>query len=345
MVLGKHKLILFIGFVVTGVCLWIALRGADWAAIKKALLGANLWLLVPLLGFYFAQLWVKCLRWASLVKPIRQTSSREAAPAVMVGAMVSFLLPTYISEFVRPYLLARQFKLSYASLLATVALERLFDFFTILLLVALVFVTSSKLPEQLSVLGYFIGALSAAIAVVILALVLWRDAFIRLMKLLLAWMPEKILENILKQVHAIADGLGAVKDPRLVLVVAAQSLLQWALMGLSIYMSILAVGIAVPPTAGVVVLALNVAGMSLPSAPGFFGTIQVCFTLGLKAYGVGTDPAFAASVIFHLAVYVFTLLIGFFYLRKLGLGLRQLTSAASKDGEQQIAGEAIESLR
>ncbi len=76
-------------------------------------------------------------------------------------------------------------------------------------------------------------------------------------------------------------------------------------------------------------LALNIAAITLPSAPGFFGTIQLCFVLALKPYGIDASDAFAASVFYHVLEYVAVTSTGLYYLKGIGHDLSQLRKDAS----------------
>ena len=91
-----------------------------------------------------------------------------------------------------------------------------------------------------------------------------------------------------------------------------------------------ATGVEAPPSAAFVVLAFTIVGMTLPSSPGYLGTIQLCFILALKPYGISHSEAFAASIFFHMTAYVYALLFGLYYLAKSGYSLSQVRAAAQR---------------
>ena len=99
-------------------------------------------------------------------------------------------------------------------------------------------------------------------------------------------------------------------------------------MGLSIYIGFMAVGIAVPVSAGFIVLVLTSIGMTLPSGPGYIGTIQLAFVIGLRLYGVEATEAVAASIYFHFIAYAYSLIVGLYYLGRTGLTLTQAREVA-----------------
>jgi hypothetical protein len=71
-----------------------------------------------------------------------------------------------------------------------------------------------------------------------------------------------------------------------------------------------------------------VAWLSLPSAPGFFGTVELCFVLGLKPYGIDAGQAFSAGIFYHVLAYVSVTGSGLFFLHRLGGSFRQIRGAA-----------------
>jgi hypothetical protein len=89
-----------------------------------------------------------------------------------------------------------------------------------------------------------------------------------------------------------------------------------------VYFAIVAFDIRVPPYAAILVLALIVAGVSLPTSPGFVGTIQFCFVLGLKQFGIDANSAFAASVFYHSITFVAVTATGLYFMHRYRLKLR-----------------------
>jgi hypothetical protein len=67
--------------------------------------------------------------------------------------------------------------------------------------------------------------------------------------------------------------------------------------------------------------------MSLPSGPGYVGSIQLAFTLGLAPFGVAAGPAIAASVFYHVLVCGSLIVAGLIALHRLGGTLRSLVAA------------------
>jgi uncharacterized membrane protein YbhN (UPF0104 family) len=101
--------------------------------------------------------------------------------------------------------------------------------------------------------------------------------------------------------------------------IIALSLLQWLLVGIAVYAALEAVAVHISMAAAVVTLAATVLAVTLPAAPGFFGTIQLAFVLALAPYGVVESDALAGSIIFHIISYLFVMVAGVVALHRLGM--------------------------
>jgi uncharacterized protein (TIRG00374 family) len=126
----------------------------------------------------------------------------------------------------------------------------------------------------------------------------------------------------------------SMKSIRLVIRTIALSLLQWILVGLAIYAALMSVGIDISLSGAVVTLAATVLAVSLPAAPGFFGTIQLAFVLALIPYGVSESDALAGSVIFHIISYLYVMLSGVIALHQLNMRISDLAPAADDAGHE-----------
>ena len=313
------------------VFLWVALRDTSLSAIAEALSRGNPLFVIPLLGMYYLQLRIKAWRWALLISPVHATTGKRVFPAVVVGAMSGLFLPAYLGEFARTYVLCRQFDLRYSGVLATVVAERLFDLATVLVFLGILLLLAAQRLPEFAAVGYAIGAMTAILVVAVVPFLIRPDLLRRLVDVISSRWSRQVRSTIFEQLDSAVGGLAALKAPGLLAKVFVLSILQWLTMGLCTYCAILAFEMAAPIQAAFTVLILTIAGMSLPSAPGFFGTIQACFALGLKPYGVPPEAAFAASIYFHVALYLSTLGLGLFYLRKIGYTLRGFKHAVESE--------------
>jgi uncharacterized membrane protein YbhN (UPF0104 family) len=216
-------------------------------------------------------------------------------------------------------------------------LERFFDFLSVLFFVGLVLTFDSRAPDDLKTVGIAAGLASLAVLGILVVYLRWTDEITRAIIKLSSMVSDSLGNKMAEHIELGKLGLAAVRDPHKLPGIALTSLLQWGAMGVCIYAGIIGTGVEVPISASFVVLALTVMAVTLPSSPGFFGTIQFCFTLGLAAYGVLASDAFAASVFFHLTIYATGWLAGLYFLRGSGQSLGRLREVSIEEGRSRLA--------
>jgi uncharacterized membrane protein YbhN (UPF0104 family) len=77
---------------------------------------------------------------------------------------------------------------------------------------------------------------------------------------------------------------------------------------------------------------INVA-VALPTSPGYVGSVQAAFVLALLPYAVEREAAIAASVYFHVLVYVAVVATGLVFLHRAGSSIRSLREAGNPLGD------------
>jgi uncharacterized membrane protein YbhN (UPF0104 family) len=83
-----------------------------------------------------------------------------------------------------------------------------------------------------------------------------------------------------------------------------------------------------------VVLVVTALAIALPNTPGFVGTLQAAFVLGLSPFGVSPDVAFAASVFYLVGGWVPTTLVGLGCAALLGVHFSELKRGV-EEAEQE----------
>ncbi|NOX56934.1 MAG: flippase-like domain-containing protein [Planctomycetes bacterium] len=319
---------LLLGLVVSAACLTVALWDIDFEAVRTSFARANygtLPLFVLLVGLFF---WVKAIRWKYLLRPLGRFHTRDVFPAMMIGFMGNNLLPARLGEFIRVYVLGRQFNLSKTAVLSTIVLERVFDIAAILLLFAIGLFGAEGMPTSYKTfckamtVGTGLGFLALAVYVV------WTDSLVRWIEATLkrlSFVPEKIRKGLTRMVAMGAQGVSSLKSPRLLVRLTLTSILHWSFNVACVYCALFSFGLTDqvehPVLASCVVLGTTAFGVTVPSTPGFFGVVQVCFWLSLRIFGVSKADAFAASVYYHMAMYVPVTITGLYFLNRLGLRL------------------------
>ena len=321
---ARNRLLLVVGAAISVLFLWLAVRDTDIMSIRLSIADAKLtyipFMLVSIVLFFG----FKTARWGVLLSPIVAVRTTQLYPVVVVGYASNILLPAQLGELVRTYLACRKYRVSGGPVLVTVILERMFDFLTILLFVALIVPFERNVPEELVLAGYLCGGIGLVMVGLATLHALRPSVLGRVFGAMISILPRRFRAPLERQFDLATQGLASLRNLRSLTLISLTSIVQWLLMGICTWLAIVSLGIEVPVSAAYVVLAVVVAGMTIPSSPGFFGTIQLCFTIGLSPFGVNAAQAFAASIVFHGVMFVSVALGGLFFLHRLGYSAAHL---------------------
>jgi uncharacterized protein (TIRG00374 family) len=313
-----------VGIALSAFLLTLALREVDAEVLSRVLADARWWMIAPFLAALFAYYWIKTVRWAYLLRTIVPKASGRLFAPVMIGYAAGALLPMQLGELIRAWLAARRLQIRMLVSFMSIALERVFDMLSILLLAALAFMLAKTASPWLTSAIYLLAVGAAAALTLFLIFVFRTDACIAWCERLLRKAPLNIRERILEQLRTSATGLSALRSLRSITAVIGLSVLQWLFMFGCIWLSLYAMHVQVGPVAAALVTVFTVVGISLPNSPGYVGSIQLAFTLALEPFGVPPTEAVAASLFFHVLAYLTVILSGLGLLPMMGLSVRDL---------------------
>jgi uncharacterized protein (TIRG00374 family) len=329
----KRKWILVMGIFIGVSFLWLALRDTSLEQVGGALLKANFWLVPPFLVVLGLFYWMKAWRWSLLLNPVRKTETLEAFPAVTIGFTGNVVLPAQLGELVRVYVISRQLGIRGTPVLATVFLERVFDFLTIFVFLVVGLLVSRTISRDLVDAGYLLGSIGLGLIVVVLLFIIWTERFMDFFRQVTIFLPDNLRSKLTAQIEFGAHGMQSIRSPRLLAGATLISIAQWSCMALCVYAAIRALRIDVPLSASAIVLVLIIAVSTLPNSPGQVGLIQIAFTTALNPYGVSAGDAFAASVFFHVFG-LSIIIVAVYYIRQMGYTLTGILREAESDEEK-----------
>ena len=303
----------WIGVLVSAICVVFLARSVDLAELGSALAGANpIWMLGILVVLVFT-MYLKAYRWRLFFPEPERVSMHGLLSSLYIGYMVNTILPLRAGEIVRAFLVGESERVSKSTALATVLVEKVLDLGTVaLFLFALRFFV--VLPDWADTAAILSG-IGIAVAIVGLAVVLLaRGLALRLIGGLEARVPILQRLALTELVASFLDGLAFVRNPRTLALVILWSFLLWLGSGLGIYFGLLAANIGVGLAVGLLVMAVTNLGMAVPSAPGYVGVFHSAVVVSLTPFGVDPSQALASAIIMHTLVFGFFVLGGLFYL-------------------------------
>ena len=325
---------------------WV-FRSSDLASVWREIEGARADLILASVAGIALAYVVRVKRWLVLLAPLGSVGVGSATRATVIGFATSTIVPR-LGEVVRPYLLARREELSMSAALATIVVERLLDMLAVILLFGLFLAGfSSQLPstdEQV------LGALKAgglAVAVgggAMLALVCgaarrpeWVVSLAAGVERLAPHGPGATASRFITRFSA---GLGVARDPGRLLQAVAWSLVMWALVGATAWWGCLAFGIALPPSSGLLLMALMALGVAVPTPAGV-GGFHAAVQVGLTAfYDVPADAAVGVALVLHAATFAPVTVVGLAWMARDGMSLRGMVSLTPSTAPRADAADA-----
>jgi hypothetical protein len=275
---------------------------------------------------------MRAWRWRYILEP--SAGTLPFGPlwrATAIGMMVNNVALARAGELARAYVLSRETgRVRFAASLASLVVDRVFDTLVVLLLL-LVVASLPAFPADAAVFGWpvgrllLVGAAGALSALVVLLLIaLNPDRLVRVADPIIGRVAPRFMERARGFLLSFSSGLGVLRDPRRSAIVFAWALAQWLVNGASFWIAFLAVGLNAPFTAALFLQSLLAAAVALPSAPGFFGVFEAATKVALSVYGIDDTFAVSYALGYHLLSFIPITLIGFWYLGRMGLHLKDI---------------------
>lgn len=316
---------------VSALFLGFAVRGVDWHEAATALSRAQYLYALPMFPLTVWTLYIRAQRWRVLLRGVGTPAMRTLVAATNIGFMANMVMPLRIGEVIRPVVVSRKEREPLSGILATVVLERIFDMFTIVLLFG-ISASLVSVSDQVRQWGYGLFGLALVIGGGV-AMVRWQEALaFRLLRFALRPFPQRLAEPVDQFLGGFVRALEILDSPRTFLQLLGWSLYLWIVIAAIHFSGIVAFALPVPRLLGsIVVTAIVAIAVSVPSAPGYVGAIQVGCTLALAIFGVPKSDAFAFSIVLHITQFIAIVAAGLYSLVKEGITLRQIEAMSESD--------------
>ena len=326
------RLVVLLGGTTLGIVLLVfLLRSVNFDQLGAALSNANYGYLGLALIPFLVNWLLKIPRWALLFgddSPDWDT----LFGAMNVGYAINALLPARLGELVRAYWVRDRAGLSMVQTLSTIALERVLDGVT-LVIILLVLLPTVAFPHELAAPAITLGSLFVAALVGMIALAYTARDEASFFSRRLRQFEEGRTAPVGRALRQIVSGLSALQSIRSLLLILGYTLIIWASNALFAWLLLLAFHINVSVAAGVLLTAVLNLGMAVPSSPGYVGVFEYLFVITIGLYGVGRTPALAAALTLHVIAFGPVTIVGLIYIaRALGWTVRMLRVSLTNTG-------------
>lgn len=327
----------WIGIGISVVCLVLLFRKIELDKVATAFREMDWRYLVPAVLATFASFFCRAVRWRLLLLPLKRTALSSVYPATIVGYMANNLLPARLGEFVRAYVLARKEGLETSAVFATLVVDRLWDGFTVLLMLLFTFFTLRLPPgmegvQQGMVTG---GYLTLAVYCAAIAfLVILKRRTVRTLHLIgriLRPFPATVGEKVIPLLGSFISGLRLSAGPADLLAIFGSSLVIWAFAAWPVDLLLRSFGIVLPVAGSLFILVFLVFAVMVPASPGYVGTYHFACVTALKAFNIQSEKALSVALVIHGVSFFPVILAGLYHLWRDKLSLKVVSATIPRE--------------
>jgi len=288
--------------------------GFDWNQFLAALRNVSWSWLALSIALILASYYGRVLRWEVMLRPIRKDASQWRIFTATAIGFTAVVLFGRAGEPVRPYLIAKNEKVSFSSQIAAWIVERILDLLMVLLIfgIALTQVSSStiqpgpRIRVVLEMGGYIAGLTGAACLALLIGLRQFRGRVQQRLLEGLSFLPERFLGQIRKVLSSFEQGMQSTRSFGFTLLLIFYTVVEWLVIAASFFCLFR----AFPATRAfgitdVVIVLGFVAFGSAVQIPGVGGGMQIAAVLVLtEFFGIGFSVASGIAIVLWIISFV-----------------------------------------
>jgi uncharacterized protein (TIRG00374 family) len=333
----SHDKKLWIGIGISLFFLFLLFRKIDFHKLLAAFKEMNYLYLWPAVLSTFISYFFRAVRWRYILLPLKKTRLGNLFPATIIGYMANNILPARLGEFVRAFVLGEKEGIGMSAVFASLVIDRLFDGFTVLLILLFTFFTV-KLPSGMEsvqhglVVGGYITLTIYIIVVVFLVILKQRTIqTIKLIGKLLKPFPARIAEKVIPMLGSFIEGVRLSSKPTELFALLSSSLIIWAFALWPVDLLLRSFGIILPITASMFIMVFLVFAVMVPASPGYVGTYHAACVYGLMAFNISKEKALSVALIIHGVNFFPVIIVGLFYLWKNNVSLSEMRKKSAQE--------------
>lgn len=304
-----------LGIAISSALIYFSFRGINFRDTLEQITRIDLRYVFLSLFFIVLMQALRSYRWGIILTPLEKINQWTLFSVTCVGFLAIAVIPARLGELARPFLISRKSSIKMSSGLGTVAVERVIDFISILIVtISMIFVFWQKLPVEMitSAAIFFIITL---LMIFFVAILVWRrEKAIVVIQWFVHKLPEKIAGKIDPVIHHFIDGFAVIKNIKMLLYLFFLSAIVWLVDVAAIYSLLMAFGFDLPVLAAFAIMVILIAGIAIPTAPGFIGNWHVACILGLSLFGVNKPDSASFALVYHFLSMMVVVVLGIIFL-------------------------------
>lgn len=303
--------------------IYFAFKGINWTEFLNVFANVNylyifIMFIILLMSHFF-----RALRWKYLLKPVKSdTSFLHFFEATMIGYFANNIFPR-AGEIVKAYTLSSDERISKASGLASVLLERVLDIIFSLFFFGVAMLWNKKIFEKhypwLGQVALFSALIIGLLIILIFILLIWQRKFASLLGKFIRIFSKKLAEKFENTFGNFISGFEALRHKGVYKQVIVLSFLIYLCYIFAAYVPLFAFKIdreKIGFFTALVIFVVSTVGFILPT-PGGMGSYHSFITGTLiKLYSIQHEIALGYAVLTHGVGYITNSLFGFYFALK-----------------------------
>lgn len=322
---------------ISAVLIVLFLRAIHPRELADAFGQVDYWYMVPAILVLFVALTIRVLRWSILLRPVAVIAPQRLFSYAIIGYMANNLLPARAGELVRAYVLGDRERISKLGALGSIAVERLFDGTTLVLLFVVSGAAVGFNDRRLDIIAIASAGLFTVALVGFYAVTLSETRARGILRVLVRALPKRFEHRAEEVAETLLSSLRSVHDARTLAVVILLSIAGWTVEAAAY--AIIGIGFGFgfeDVNFGHYVLLLAAANLAIivPTFFGGTGPFEWAATLVLVGAGVASAKAGAYSILAHAVIFIPTTVLGLFLLWSFGVSFARVLRPESAAEER-----------
>lgn len=287
----------------------------------------NLWVIVPT---YISALYLRGIRWKSLLLDKPKYSAYNLATVFTVGSMLNIFLPARAGDVYRAYYLGATKQEKKMKIFGSIILERTMDGICAFLILIAAVLIYSKQPWMLN-LSYAVGALFIGSFIVFYLIFKFNkvdficEKLIKISSKFPKFISQpliKLIEGVNIHTNSFMEGFEVLNSLKYTNQAFIMSIIIWLIECWVAFLIINSFHLGLGFSAALFVISLISFSTMIPSTSVFLGPYQYAYILALGIYNVDKSTALAISTVHQGILMLILSAIGGFYLLKFNLNVK-----------------------
>lgn len=326
-------------FLITLIFVFLAFKDMQFAEFLKVVREIDykiIWLIVPVL---ILSMYARGIRLHYLLSEKSGLNINELTGVCLAGSALNICLPARAGDFFRAYYLGEKNKSDKVKIFGSIVLERIFDGLCVLGLLFIGIMFFGKNPLAVKLCSYaailFLGSL---FAVFLLLKFNKTDAFCGFLISFAQKFPQKISDILIKIIsffnkllNSFIEGFEIINSPKMFFMAGFWSIVVWTVECLELFVTVKSLGLSAGFSLTLFISSFIALATVIPSASIFVGLYQYAVIQAMALYGIAKEPALVFGTV-HPFIQTLTItLLGFGFLFKNGINIRQISEKAKEE--------------